>query len=86
VEGSGSTTDRVSAYGISIRPCVSYEFVEGRTHDGRKFRMVSIIDEVSRECLSLPFARRLRREDVLAGLAELFVVGAHTAHVHPEAT
>ena len=31
----------------------SYEFVEGRTHDGRKFRILSVIDEASRECLPL---------------------------------
>ena len=35
----------------------SYNFVEGRTHDGRKFRILSIIDEASRECLALPVAR-----------------------------
>ena len=34
----------------------SYDFVEGRTHDGRKFRILSIIDEASRECLALPVA------------------------------
>jgi transposase InsO family protein len=51
----------------------SYDFVEGRTHDGRKFRILSIIDEASRECLALPVARRLRSEDVLGALAELFV-------------
>jgi transposase InsO family protein len=49
----------------------SYDFVEGCTHDGRKFRILSIIDEASRECLALPVARRLRSEDVLAALTEL---------------
>lgn len=29
-----------------------YDFVEGRTHDGHKFRILSIIDEVNRECLA----------------------------------
>jgi len=47
----------------------SYDFVEGRTHDGRKFRILSIIDEASRECLALPVARWLKSEDVLAALA-----------------
>lgn len=31
----------------------AYDFVEGRTHDGRKFRILTIIDEASRECLAL---------------------------------
>ncbi len=29
----------------------SYDFVEARTHDGRKFRMLNLIDEFTRECL-----------------------------------
>ena len=31
----------------------SYDFVEDRTHDGRKFRMLNVIDEFTRECLAI---------------------------------
>ncbi|BAJ81322.1 putative transposase [Acidiphilium multivorum AIU301] len=62
----------------------SYDFVEGRTHDGRKFRILSIIDEASRECLALPVARRLRSEDVLGALAELFVTRGPPAHIRSD--
>ena len=31
----------------------SYDFVEDRTHDGRKIRMLNIIDEFTRECLAI---------------------------------
>jgi transposase InsO family protein len=62
----------------------SYDFVEGCTHDGRKFRILSIIDEASRECLALPVARRLRSEDVLAALAELFVTRGPPAHIRSD--
>ncbi|WP_343546974.1 DDE-type integrase/transposase/recombinase [Sphingobium yanoikuyae] len=31
----------------------AYGFVEGRTHDGRKFRILTILDDASRECLAL---------------------------------
>lgn len=55
------------------RPRLGYDFVEGRTHDGRKFRILTIIDEASRECLALIVARQLRHEDVLAALADLFI-------------
>jgi transposase InsO family protein len=48
---------------------------------GRKFRILSIIDEASRECLALPVARRLRSEDVLAALAELFVTRGPPVHI-----
>ena len=90
--------DHVSAYGQSIRvmcglmswsrfACPSplrFESVEGGTHDGRKFRILSIIDEASRECLALPVARRLRSEDVLAALAELFVTRGPPAHIRSD--
>jgi hypothetical protein len=62
----------------------SYDFVEGRTHDGRKFRILSIIDEASRECLALPVARRLRSQDVLATLADLFVIRGPPAHIRSD--
>jgi len=51
----------------------AYDFVEDRTHDGRKFRMLTIVDEYTRECLSIDVGRRLSSEDVLERLAELFV-------------
>ena len=51
----------------------AYDFVQGRTHDGRAFRMLTVIDEYSRECLAIEVARRLRSDDVLQVLAELFV-------------
>ena len=44
----------------------TYGFVEARSHDGRKFRILTIIDEASRECLALVVARQLNHEDVLA--------------------
>ena len=29
----------------------SYDFVHERTHDGRAFRLLTILDEYTRECL-----------------------------------
>lgn len=51
----------------------SYDFVLDRTHDGRPLRMLTIVDEYTRECLAIDVARRLNSQDVLARLAELFV-------------
>jgi hypothetical protein len=31
----------------------SYDFVEDRTHDGRKYRILNVIDEFSHECLAI---------------------------------
>ncbi len=47
-------------------------------------RILSISDEASRECLALPVARRLRSEDVLAALAELFVTRGPPAHIRSD--
>ena len=63
---------------VRLRPCYrnhvwSYDFVLGRTHDGRAFRMLTVIDEFSRECLAIRVARRLNSEDVMDCLAWLFV-------------
>lgn len=52
----------------------SYDFVEGRTSDGRKLRFLNIIDEFTRECLSIDVDRRLTSEDVLCRLTELFII------------
>ena len=51
----------------------SYDFVHARTHDGRAFRMLTLIDEHTRECLAIDVARRLTSEDVLERLSDLFV-------------
>ena len=37
----------------------SYDFVESRTHDGRRFRMLNLIDEFTRECLAIRIDRRI---------------------------
>ena len=44
-----------------------------RTHDGRAFRLLALLDEYSRECLSIGVARKLTREDVLERLMDLFI-------------
>jgi putative transposase len=51
----------------------SYDFVADRTSDGRAIRMLTLIDEHSRECLAIDVARSLKSEDVLERLSDLFV-------------
>ena len=57
----------------------SYDFVEGRTHDGRKFRLLSTIDEARPECLALSVARRLSSEDVHSDGGNLAKAGPRAA-------
>ena len=51
----------------------SCDFVESRTHDGRKFRMLNLIDEFTRECLAIRIDRKLRSTDVIDLLSDLFM-------------
>ena len=51
----------------------SYDFVADRTRDSRSFRMLTIVDEHTRECLAIDVARRLKSEDVLERLSDLFI-------------
>ena len=51
----------------------SYDFVHTRTHDGRPLRMLTLIDEFTRECLAIDVARRMTSEQVLERLSDLFV-------------
>ena len=44
-----------------------------RTHDGRAFRLLTLLDEYTRECLAIEVQRQMNHQDVLDRLAELFV-------------
>jgi len=52
----------------------SYDFVEDRTHDGRKYRMLNIIDEFTRECLAIRINRKLNSTVVVDALSDLFIL------------
>jgi len=47
--------------------------VANRTGDGLPLRILTLIDEYTRECLALKVARRLRSQDVLEQLGTLFI-------------
>ena len=51
----------------------SYDFVSDQTDEGRKFRMLTVIDEYTRECLAIPVKRRLNSMDVVETLGKLFI-------------
>lgn len=51
----------------------AYDFVHDRTHDGRKYRMLCVIDEFTKEALAIWVERRLGSDEVLEVLAELML-------------
>ena len=62
----------------------AYDFVADRTHNGKKIRMLTIVDEYTRECLAIRVDRRLNSEDVLDQLAALFVYRGVPAYLRSD--
>jgi putative transposase len=62
----------------------AYDFVTEHTHDGRAFRALTIIDEFTRECLSIDVARRFTADDVLERLSWLFVTRGVPEHIRSD--
>jgi putative transposase len=62
----------------------AYDFVTGRTHDGRAFKMLTLVDEFTRECLSIDVARTIRSDDVLERLAWLMVTRGVPGHIRSD--
>jgi|TARA_B100000959_G_scaffold252343_1_gene282371 transposase InsO family protein len=74
---------------IRLRPCWrnhvwAYDFVQARTHDGRIFRMLTVIDEFTRECLAILVARQLKSDNVMHLLARLFVERGVPDHIRSD--
>jgi len=62
----------------------SYDFIEDRTHDGRRFRMLNVIDEFTHECLAIRVSRRLKSIDVIDALSDLFILRGVPGHVRSD--
>jgi putative transposase len=62
----------------------SYDFVEDRTHDGRKYRMLNVIDEFTHESLAIRIRRKLKSIDVIDVLAELFIQRGVPGHIRSD--
>lgn len=63
---------------IRLRPCFrnhvwSYDFVSDRIHNGKKIRMLTVIDEYTRKCLAIRVGCSLKADDVLDILSTLFI-------------
>jgi transposase InsO family protein len=52
----------------------SYDFMQDRTHEGRAYRILNIIDEFTKEALVIRPGRKLSSTDVLDALTDLFIL------------
>ena len=55
-----------------------------RTQDDRAFRMLVVLDEFTRRCLAILVARRLRSDDVVQCLTDLFVAHGPPEHLRSD--
>jgi putative transposase len=62
----------------------SYDFVSAMTHDGRTFRILTLIDEYTRECLALRVARRLNSLEVIDSLADVMLGRGIPEHIRSD--
>jgi len=71
---------------VRLRPnhVWAYGFVEDRTRDGRKLRMLNVVDEFTRECLAIRVARKLSSAAVIDVLTDLFISRGIPGHIRSD--
>ena len=62
----------------------SYDFVHHQTHEGRVFRTLNVLDEFTRESLSIRVRRKLSSVDVIDVLTELFILRGIPAYIRSD--
>ena len=62
----------------------AYDFVQIRTRDGRAVRLLTIIDEYTRECLAIQAGRSIRSSDVIESLAGLMTARGVPEHIRSD--
>jgi len=62
----------------------SYDFIIARTSDGRAFRILTILDEYTRECLDIVVDRRINSQDVIDHLFNLLVFRGIPEHIRSD--
>ena len=81
--------------GLSANSCVrhkalhrnhvwSYDFVADRTEDGRRLKMLIVIDEFTRECLAVEVGRSFKSREVILTLQYLFAVRGAPQHIRSD--
>jgi transposase InsO family protein len=74
---------------IRLRACWpnhvwSYDFVADRLIDGTKIRTLTVVDEYTRECLSLRTGYNLKTDDVMDVLTGLFITRGIPDHIRSD--
>jgi transposase InsO family protein len=84
-DGYGSMTVLVSGLRTEHKDRVwSYDFLVARTIDGRAFRILTILDEYTKECLAILVNRHISSQDVIDQLFHLFVFRGIPEHIRSD--
>jgi len=62
----------------------SYDFVMDQTEDGRQLKMLPILDEYTRESLTIEVQRSITAKDVIATLEYLFAIRGAPAYIRSD--
>ena len=62
----------------------AYDFVQVRTRDGRGVRLLTVINEYTRECLAIRAQRSIRSSEVIETLVELMLTKEVPAHIRSD--
>ena len=62
----------------------SYDFVHDRTYDGKDFRTLNILDEYTREYLSIRVDKKLNSQNVIDALTDLFIIRGFPEHIRSD--
>ena len=62
----------------------SYDFVAARTHDGRSLRLLTLVDEYTRECLAIRVARRQNCVTVIETLSDVMLARGVPEHIRSD--
>ena len=80
----GLTSDVVPLLGAGQNHVWSYDFVSTRTHDGRALKLLTVLDEYTRQCLAIKVGRKTRAHDVLEVLTDLFARHGPPEHLRSD--
>jgi putative transposase len=62
----------------------SYDFLHDQTADGRGLKLLPVVDEFTRECLTIEVERSMTAEDVISPLEYLFEVRGEPGHIRSD--
>jgi transposase InsO family protein len=62
----------------------AYDFVADRTSNNKAFRMLTVVDEYTRECLAIRVERKLSSTQVLETLSDLFMERGPPEHIRSD--